>query len=75
MDVHGIGGDVKAQIVSCPICLAGLDAAARHPHRERLRVVVAAETASQSNVGLNHRRAAKLPPPDHQRVVEQPALL
>ena len=38
-------------------------------------MVVAAQAAAQRGVGLDHRRAAELAAPDHQRVVEQAALL
>ena len=38
-------------------------------------MMVAAHASAQCRVGLDHRRAAELAAPDHQRVVEQPALL
>ena len=48
--------------------IPALDAAAGHPDRKALDVVVAA-------VALGHRRPAELAAPDHQRLVEHAALL
>ena len=53
---------------------AGLHAAAGQPHRERARVMIAAEEL-RAVARLVHRRAAELAAPDDQRVVEQAALL
>ncbi len=47
---------------------AGLDATAGEPHREAVRVVIAAVTA------LRHRQAAELGAPDDERGIEQSAL-
>ena len=51
--------------------VAGLDAAAGHPHGERVDVMVAPRRLPR----LAHRRAAKLAAPYHQRVVEHPVRL
>ena len=75
VDVYGVVDDVEAQLVGRAQGEAGLDAAAGEPHGEGLRVVVAAELAAERGVRLDHRRPAELAAPDHQRVVEQPALL
>ena len=44
-------------------------------HRERLRMMVAAQLAARIGIALDHRRAAEFAAPDHERVVEQAALL
>ena len=62
--------DVEAEVIALAERDAGLDAAARQPHRECVRMMVAAVAAA-----LHHRRAAELAAPDHQRVLEQAALL
>ena len=60
---------VQADLVGRAVGHAALDAAAGHPDREAVGVVVAAVAA------LAHRRAAELAAPDHQRRVEQAAPL
>ena len=70
VDVDLILRDVEAELVGLADSDAGLHAAAGHPHGEGVRMMVAAVGAA-----LHHRRAAKLAAPDHQRVVEQAALL
>ena len=70
VDVDPVLDDVEAEVVGLAERDARLDPAAGQPHREGVRVVVAAVVAP-----LDHRRAAELAAPDDQRVVEQPALL
>ncbi len=65
----------KPEIVGRAVSDARLDAAAGHPHRERLRMMVAAEAAAEAGLAFDHRRAAEFAAPDHERVVEQAALL
>ena len=51
-----------------------LIAAARHPNAETARVMVAAEVVG-ADLALAVRRPAELAAPDHQRRIEQAALL
>ena len=71
VDAVGLFGRIEAQLVGLADRLAGLDAAAGQPHGVGFDVVVAADRAAH----LAHRRAAEFSAPDHQRLVEQPALL
>ena len=66
--------DVVAVIVGLAVGHAGLDAAAGHPHGEAARVMVAAIVLA-GELPLAIDGAAELAAPDHQRVVEQAALL
>src|SRR5713226_4059136 len=70
MHVHLVLGDIKAQFVALSDRDARFDAPARKPHREGIGMMVAAVVAT-----LHHGRASKLPAPDHQRILEQSALL
>ena len=67
--------DVEAQVVGLAVDDARLDAAAGHPHREGLRMMVAAQLAAERRVALDHRRAAEFASPDHERFVQQAPLL
>jgi hypothetical protein len=75
--VHGVFDDAEAEVVGAAVGDAGLDAAAGEPHRVGVLVVVAPGLGARAVAGdaLPQRRAAELPAPDDQRVVEQPALL
>src|SRR4051794_15608890 len=55
----------QAKLVGSADDLTAFDSAARHPHRERVRMVVAPVFA------LRKRRTAKLAAPDNERAVEQ----
>ena len=68
VDVDHVLDGVVAELVGLAVGDAGLDAAAGQPDGKALDVMVAA-------VALVHRRAAELAAPDHQRVVQQAALL
>ena len=46
------------------------DTTTRHPHRERLRMMIATLRPTQSRIGFNHWRAAKLAAPHHEGFVE-----
>ena len=70
MHVDFVLDHVEAQFVAFADGDAGLDAAARQPHGERVRMMIAAVIPA-----LHHRRAAEFAAPDDQRVVEQAALL
>ena len=71
MDLDRIFGDEKPELVNLSNGLAGLDAASGEPHGEVLDVVVAAGQF----LDLAHGGPAELAAPDHQRVVQQAALL
>ena len=61
VDVDAILDGVQADVVGRAVADAALDAAAGHPDREAVGIVIAAVAA------LAHRRAAELAAPDHQR--------
>ena len=67
-------GDVVAVVVGAAVGDAGLDAAAGHPDGEAAGVVVAAVVGRREGA-LRVAGAAELAAPDHERVVEQAALL
>ena len=71
VDVDLVFDGGEAEFVGGAVDVAALDAAAGQPHGEAVVVVVAAVEARQ----LGDRRAAELAAPDHQRAVEQAALL
>ncbi|SVE59913.1 uncharacterized protein METZ01_LOCUS512767, partial [marine metagenome] len=73
VEVHGITGDVVAEIIGGAMGDAGLDAAAGHPHTKIARVMVAAVVLA-SEFALTINRAAKFAAEDHQRVIEHAAL-
>ena len=66
--------DVVAEVVGRAVNQARFHSAARRPERETARMMVAAKIVLL-DFALGISRAAKLAAPDHQRVVEQPALL
>ena len=66
VDVDLVLGGVVAVLVGRAVPEAALDAAAGQPHREAVRVVVAAVVAA-----LGRRRPAELAAPQHQRVLQQ----
>src|SRR5438128_8901449 len=72
----GVGSldDAVAEVVGPSDGLAGLDAAAGEPHREGVRVMVAAQELRPAPL-LVHGRAPELAAPDDQGRVEQPPLL
>ena len=65
--------DVVAEVVGLAVREAALDAAAGHPHAEVPAVMVAAVVAFEC--ALRERCAAELRAEDHERIVEQAALL
>src|SRR5437667_8405114 len=69
VNVPGILSGEEAQLVRGSNRDAWFHAATRHPHGEGLDVMIASH--SSALVNLSHGRAAKLSPPDHQRIVEQ----
>ena len=71
VDVNGILDDVESEVVGGAEGHARLDAAACDPHRERLRMMIAACGAAERWIGFDHRRASEFAAPDDERVVEQ----
>ena len=63
----------KAEFVSFPGSSASFDIAAGHPHRERVRVVLATRIRTQGSI--LEWRASHLGRPDDERFLEQPSLL
>ena len=68
-DRHTID-ELQRELVRLADALAGLHAAAGHPHRKGVWVMVAAVVGA----ALHHGRAAKLAAPDDERVLQHPAL-
>src|SRR4051812_4186535 len=66
---------IVAELVRFAIADAGLDAAAGHPNRESIRMMVAAHRLGVFDFSLQEWRAAKPAAPDDKRVVQQAALL
>ncbi len=64
MDVDLVLAGIEPQLVGAADDLTASDAAAGQPHRETVRIVIAAVAS------LGHGRAAELATPDHQRAVE-----
>ncbi len=73
VDVHRVLDDVVAILVGLTHRDAGLDAAARHPHREASGMMVAAVIGGRE-AALAVNGAPEFAAPDHQRVVEHAAL-
>src|SRR2546427_13289688 len=70
--VYFVLHDVETQIVGFADRLPAFDSAARHPHAESQRMMVAAFVAVFPRpADLDHRRAAELAAPDHQRAVQK----
>src|SRR5262245_34418300 len=71
VDMNPILDDLESQLIGLAICDPGLDTAAGQPHREGIGMMIAAVRAA----ALHHGSPAEFASPDHQCVVEQPALL
>ena len=71
MHVNAVFDHVESEVVALADRDPGLDAPARHPHREGVGVMVPAIVRA----ALDHRSATEFAAPQHQRVVKQPALL
>ena len=68
-------GEVSKSASSRAVAQAGLHAAAGHPEREGVRMMVAAPLLGLLDLALQKRRAPKFAAPNDERVVEQSALL
>ena len=75
MDVDGVLGGVHSKGVTGTIGDARLHAAAGHPSREGIGMMIAAPLLAVFHVALQKGRAAKFTAPNDERVIEQPALL
>src|SRR3954453_23175903 len=73
VDVDAVLDRAVAELVGRPVREPALDAPAGHPRAEPAAVVVA--TGLGRAVGVAGDGAAELAAPDHQRVLEHPALL
>ena len=74
VNVDGVFDDMKSEIVGRAVNDARLDPAAGHPHRESLRMMVAAQAPPENRVAFDHRRAAEFAAPNDQRLIQEPAL-
>ena len=68
VDAHPVLDRLEAELVARAMRHAPLHASSRQPHGKGVRVVVAAGLIPL----LRDREAAELPPPDNERLVEQP---
>src|SRR5262245_42185158 len=77
VNMHGFFHGLVTELVGGAVDVAAVDAAAREPHREAVRIVVASgRLAGVARFGqFDHRRSTEFAAPDHQRFVEKPALL
>src|SRR5439155_26857661 len=74
MHVHRVFRNIVAVVIGCAIGYPGFDARARQPDRETARVMVPAIVVL-GEFALGVIRPPEFTAPDHQRVVEQAALL
>ena len=75
VDVGDVLLGAEAKFVGRSVDGAAFDAAAGHPHREAIRVVVAAELGLATGVEFDSRRAPELTAEDDKCIVEHTALL
>src|SRR3954452_20734543 len=68
--MHAILHHVEAKLVAFPESNSGLDAAARHPHSEGVRMMVASVVAA-----LHHGSSPEFSAPHDERILEQTTLL
>ena len=70
MDMDAVFDHIEPQLVALSDCDARPYAAAGHPHREGIRMMV----ATVVRAALNHRGPSELPTPQDESVLKQPAL-
>ena len=63
---------LEAKVIRGAVDGAAFDTSTRHPHREAVRIMIAALARPRQ---LNHWRTAKLTSPNHKRVFQHPTLL
>src|SRR5215470_5622281 len=71
--MHGIAGDVVAEIVRLAYCDSRIDSPAGKPDRKTARVMIA-PVICLGQRALRINGATEFPTPDDQRVVEHPSL-
>ena len=74
MDVNRLARNVVAEVVGFTVNQTLLETTARHPYCVAARMMVAAKTG-WLDFTLTVSRPTKFTSPDHDRVVQQPALL
>ena len=74
MNVHLVANDAKAKLVRFAVAETALHAAAGHPHRETIGIVIAAEYLALGGAAFTERRPSKLAAPNDQSFVEQTTL-
>ena len=72
--VHLAFDDVVTQFIGCAVGVAASKSTASHPEAEGARMMVAPQEL-RAVAFFVHRRAPEFAAPDHQRVIEQTALL
>ena len=75
VDVHGIFDDVVGELVGLAVREPGLDAAAGEPPGKSSRRGGPRPATGCFDLALRERRSAELAPEEHERVLEQAALL
>ena len=71
VDRHAVFDRVVAELVGLAVAESAFDTAARHPHRESIRMMIAAGIGLVAR--LHRRRAPELPAPENECVVEHAA--
>jgi hypothetical protein len=74
VDVDRILHSAEAELVGGAVDLSALDAAAGHPDREAVGVVIASVDLPALRIQLDRGRAPELATPENQRLVEEAAL-
>src|ERR1700761_1869329 len=78
MYMHRVLNRLPAKLVRLPVAETLLDPAARQPHREPMRIMIASvvhRARAKSAAHLHHRRTAKLGPSHNNRLVKETARL
>src|SRR6266850_3826508 len=75
VDVDLVFGDVVPQFIGCAVGDARLDSSSSHPHRERVRMMIATDQIFVLRAIFVHWRPAELSAPNDQCIIEHSALL
>src|SRR5437868_5450328 len=73
VDIHSLTGRGKTKFVGAAYRLTGFDAAARHPDRIRVDVVISAGLTRVTSFA--HWSSSEFAAPNHQRMIQQAPLL
>src|SRR6202521_3832934 len=74
-DLYRVFYDLVSHLVGLAVCDSWLDAAARHPNRERPGIMVPANIFHFLTIAIfPHGRPAKFPSPDDESVLEHSTL-